>query len=185
VGDSDFFTNVLERRLSVFSERRGAVAFESIHAPRQSTVSCWSRAVAIFGAMCNLLCLIFDNYQSYYLQRFPVIWDFSSIFLEIISLTPLLAPFVLRRFTSVVFIYAIILFLILTWRVCHLVGYYTYGVSALSYKIEMARLLLAFLGFISAVVVLISVVIRGAVLIQRKCGGSASRLCSVCFERLS
>lgn len=121
----------------------------------QSMISRWSIAAAIFGGICNLLCWVLSNYQFYYLQGDRPIWNFSLVFVGVMALMPALALFFLRRSASIVFIYAPILFLILIWRVQHLVPHNFLGTGAVSYKIDMPGLLLFLLGVISAAVLLV------------------------------
>jgi hypothetical protein len=132
----------------------------------QSTISRWSIAAAVFGAVCNVLCLVLNDYQSYYLERIQPVWDDWLNFPEAISLAPLLVLLILRHFTPVVLLYTFMLFSILSWRIHHLVQYYFFGGSAGFYKIDMPGLLLFFLGGISIAVVLVWATIHFVVFIR-------------------
>lgn len=134
----------------------------------QSALPHWRIAVAIFGGVCNLLSWILTNYQFYYVQRVQVIWDFWLIFPATLSLLPLVVLFALRHLSSVVCIYASVLFLILVWRVQYLVPYKFLGAGAVSYKIDMPVLLLLFLGGISAAVLLVRATIWFVAFVWRR-----------------
>ena len=138
------------------------------------TVSRWSIAAAIFGGVSNLLSWVLENYQFYYLEHLPVRWNFSLFFTEVISLAPVLVLFVMRQVSSVIFTYAFLLFLILVWRVQHIVPYNFLGTGAVSYKIDMPGLLLLFLGVISAIVILVMAVIRLLIFVRRAQASSGS-----------
>ena len=133
----------------------------------QSTISRWSTVAAVFGGVCNLLCLILEHYQFDFLARVPLTWNVSSIFSGAIGFAPLLALFVWRRSMPVVLILASSLFLILSWRIYHLVQYFYFGGSLLFYKIDSPGLLLMLLGFISMAVVVTRAAICFAVFIVR------------------
>jgi hypothetical protein len=132
----------------------------------QSTISRWSIAAAIFGGICNLLSWVLENYQFYYLERVRIIWDLWLIVPATVSLLPLVVLFVLRDRSSVVFIYASVLFLILVWRVQHIVPYKFLWAGAVSYKIDQPGLLLGILGLISAAVLLVRAAIWFAAFIR-------------------
>jgi hypothetical protein len=139
-----------------------------------STPSRWSIAMAIFGGVCNLLCLIFVFFQNYYLQHFQFVWSFSLIPLVAISLAPLLVLFALRHLSPVVFIYASTLFLILVWRVDYLVQYSR--ASAPFHKFDDPGILLLLLGMVSTAVVLVWAMSHFVGFIRRvlKSNGAAS-----------
>jgi hypothetical protein len=134
----------------------------------QSTISRWTIAAAIFGGICNLLSWVLINYQDYYLQRVHVIWDLWLIVPATLALLPLVVLFVFRHLSSVVFIYASVLLLILVWRVQHLVPYKFLWAGAVSYKIDTPGLLLLLLGVVSAAVLLVRAAIWFAASIRRK-----------------
>jgi hypothetical protein len=141
----------------------------------QSTISRWSIAAAIFGGICNLLSWVLENYQYYYLEHVRIIWDLWLIIPATVSLLPLVVLVVLRHRPSVVFTYASVLFLILVWRVQHLVPYKFLWVGAVSYKIDQPGLLESLLGAISAVVLLVRAAIRFAAFIRRTQRPSSKR----------
>jgi hypothetical protein len=124
--------------------------------------------------VCNLLCLIFQLYQNYYLQHFQVVSRFSLIPPAAIALAPLLVPFALRHLSSVAFIYASMLFFILVWRVDYLVQYS--GASAPFHKLDEPGVLLLLLGIVSTAVLLVWAMIRLVGFIMRvlKSDGFAS-----------
>jgi hypothetical protein len=125
----------------------------------QSTISRWSIALVTIAAASNVLSVIFENYQFYYLRGDLVLVNFLVVFIECISLMPLVVWFIFRQVTPTMLIYAFILFGILAWRSYYLVQYYSFGARSLAYKIDMPGLLLAFLGAVSVVVILA----RGAI----------------------
>jgi hypothetical protein len=153
-----------------------ALAVNVTDSKTQSTIPRWSVAAAIFGAVCNVLCLIFEIYQSYCLAHIRLVWISSFLIVECISLSPLLVLFIFRRFAPVVFLYAFALFSILMGRVYHLVQYHKFGAVALAYKIDSPTLLLIFLGGISIAIVLVWAAIRWVAFIRDapKSDGSAS-----------
>ena len=124
----------------------------------QSTLSHWSIPMAIFGGVCNLLSVVFNIYQSYYLQHLDDVWSSGLILAVAFSLAPLLVLFALRRLSLIVLAYASILFLILVWRVNYLLQYS--GPNPPFHKFDEPGLLLFLLGVISAVVVLVWAIIR-------------------------
>jgi hypothetical protein len=126
----------------------------------QSTISRWSIAAAVFGAVCNLLCWVLTNYQSFFLEHNRLIWSYSFIIVECLMLAPMLVLFILRRLASVACLCALALFLILTARVHQLIQYHRLGEVALVQKIDSPGLLLTLLGGISIVVVLVWAAIR-------------------------
>jgi hypothetical protein len=133
----------------------------------QSTISRWSIGAAIFGGVCNLLSWALTNYKDIYLQRVPVVWEPWVIVPETVMLLPLVVLLVLRHLSSVVFIYACVLFLILVWRIQHLVPYKFLWTGAVSYKIDQPGLLLLLLGLVSGVVLLVRAAIWLAGSIRR------------------
>jgi hypothetical protein len=124
----------------------------------QSTISRLSIAAAVFGAVCNLLCWGLSNYQHFYLQREPI-WDPSFIIVQCLLLAPLLALFILRRFAPVVFLYVVALLSNLILQIAQ------FGRVQ---KIDMASLLLSFLGAISIAVVLMCAAIRWVAFYPRR-----------------
>jgi hypothetical protein len=132
----------------------------------QSTISRWSVAAAVFGAVSNLLLWILSNYQSYYLAHYQYIWSYSSNIGECISLAPLLVLFIFRNLAPVIFLYALALFSLLIGRVYDLIQYHKFGAVALAYKIDSANLLLPLLGGVSLAVVLAWATIRFLVLVR-------------------
>jgi hypothetical protein len=150
-----------------WARRVGSIVWTDVtNSETKSTISQWSVAAAIFGAACNVLCLIFEIFQSYYLARIPLVWIYSFIAVECISLAPLLVLFIWRRLAPVVLLYTLALFSILMGRVYHLVQYYKFGAVALAYKIDSPGLLLTFLGGISIIVVLVWAAIRWVAFIR-------------------
>ena len=122
----------------------------------QSTISRLTITVAVFGAVCNLLCWGLSTYQHFYVQREPI-WDPASIIGQCFLLAPLLALFVFRRFAPVVSLYAVALLSNLALQIAQ------FGRIQ---KIDMADLLLAFLGAISIAVILVWATIRWVISIR-------------------
>jgi hypothetical protein len=132
----------------------------------QSTISRWSVGAAVCGAASNLLCWGVSNYQSFYLEHNRLIWSYSFIIAESLSLAPLLVLFILRRFAPVVFLYTFALFSILMELVYQLWQYHNFGAVALVQKIDSPGLFLILLGGISIAVVLVWAAIRWVIFIR-------------------
>jgi hypothetical protein len=88
------------------------------------------------------------------------------IIVECLSLAPLLALFILRRFAPVVFLYAFALFLILIEQIDQPIQYRKFGAVALVQKFDSPLVSLIFLGIISIAVVLVWAAIRWVVFIR-------------------
>jgi hypothetical protein len=118
----------------------------------QSTISRWAIAAAIFGSVCNLLCVILEIYQDYCSQHILPDWDclqriesdgLQLVLPTAIALASSLVLFALHRLWPVVFIYTAMLFAILVWRVEYPHEYYALR------KYDEPGLVLLFLGMIS------------------------------------
>jgi hypothetical protein len=128
-------------------------------------ISRWSVAAAVFGAACNLACSALLDYQHYFLLHERFIWSYSSIIVEGISLAPLPALYVFRRYALLVFPYALALFSILMERVHLLMQYHRLGPLALASKYDSPGVLQILLGGISIAIVLLWATIRVVVAI--------------------
>lgn len=134
----------------------------------QSSLSRWSVAAAAFGALCNLLCWALSNYQDFFLLHERLVWSYSFVVAEGLSLAPLLVLFVFRRHALLVFPYLLALLLILMGRVDYLLQYRNFGPLALASKIDSPGFFQILLGGISIAVFLVWAAIRLGREISRK-----------------
>jgi hypothetical protein len=126
----------------------------------QLTTSRWSVVVAVFAAVCNLLCLALLNYESFFLRQERFFLSNGLIVIEGLSLAPLLALFVFRRYELLVSLHALALFSILMGHVDRLVQYRNFGEVALVSKIDSLAVLSMLLGAVSVTVVVVWGAIR-------------------------
>jgi hypothetical protein len=139
----------------------------------QSTVSRWSVAAAIFGAVCNVLCWCLSNYKFFSLaDEWSFIWNYWFVLVECIFLAPmlvliilLLVLIILRRCAPVMFFYAFALFSILKARVDQVIQFSNGEVAQVD-KYDSPTLLLILLGGVSIAVVLVRVAIHFFVFIR-------------------
>ena len=89
----------------------------------QSTISRCSIVVAALTAVCNLLCLVLLNYESFFLRNERFFLSNGLIVVEGLSLAPLLALFVFRRYALLTLPFAFVLFSMLMGHVHRLVQY--------------------------------------------------------------
>ena len=132
----------------------------------QSTVSRWSVAAAIFGAVCNVLCWCLSNYKFFSLaDEWSFIWNYWFVLVECIFLAPMLVLIILRRCAPVMFFYAFALFSILKARVDQVIQFSNGEVAQVD-KYDSPSLLLILLGGVSIAVVLVRVAIHFFVFIR-------------------
>lgn len=146
---------------------RSSTAWNGVtHTRPRSKLSCWSVAVAAFGALCNLLFLVATFYQE------PVRPDeWHMLILSVaIMLAPSLVLLAVRHYLAVVFIYATALFWILVWRIECPHEYYA------GRKYDNPGVVLVFFGLISAAVVLVWAAIRSSVFIWRTSKSNGAEL---------
>lgn len=121
----------------------------------------FSLVVAVFGASCNMLCLILTLHQddSFSWQNIRYPRDF--LFFLAITLAPSLVLLAFRYHLGVVLIYASMLFSILVCRIEYPHQYYT------GQKYDSPGVFLVFFGLISAAVVSVWATIRFVIFMWR------------------
>jgi hypothetical protein len=141
---------------------RGLTVWTSVTNTRpRSNLSRWSVAVAVSGALCNLLFLILTFYQEPIRpNEWRMEWRMLILFTAI-TLAPSLVLLAFRRYFAVAFIYASMLFCILVWRIEYPHQYYV------GQKYDNPGVTLLFLGLISAVVFSVWATIRFAIFMWR------------------
>jgi hypothetical protein len=134
-------------------------------AKAQSGIDRWSIPAALVAGSCNLLSVIFVNYQIYLEQTSarPFVLNYPIVISECFLLTPVLVAIIFRHFAAIMLIYASALFMVLAGRTYYLVKYYFSGVSALRRPFDAPDAMLFLLGAVSVGLVLLWAVIRLAI----------------------
>jgi hypothetical protein len=115
----------------------------------------WSVAVAIFGAVCNVLCWSLTNNKHFYLRHERFVCGPSSFFFECMLLAPLLVLVVLRRCAPVMLFYACALLWILKAHVDELIYFSKFGKFAAFEKGDSPAICLLLLGLLSIAVIVV------------------------------
>jgi hypothetical protein len=130
-------------------------------APRPKA-SRWSIAAAIFGGVCNLLCVVLSLYEDY-CRHYPFVR--GAVLPVAVLLAPLLVLFALRRISLVIFIYVSVLLWILVQQV-HGLQYGCLSVPVFQ-KYDVPGVFLLFFGMISIAAFLVWAAIHLIVFIRR------------------
>jgi hypothetical protein len=120
---------------------------------------------ALFAGTCNILSLIFVIYQNS-LRGGELVLNYPEVVSYCFLLTPLLVVIVFRHVAAITLSYALMLLAVLAGRIYYLVQFHLVGIGAFVQTMDLPGLGSILLSGVSLVILLLSVVIVAARLID-------------------